>query len=265
MLNALANNAISEIVVADGTYQVSGAGRQVADSLWIGSRFANRTRPVTVRAETTGGVTFDGGGAGGFGGLSFEEGAHHQTWDGFTFANGEPTETGVITFGGYAGRAAPHHITLRNISILASVTGRATSASAPGNDHAIYFSQAVDGPHDLLLEDVMVDGRGGLASALVFYHSDAANRNAWNVTVRRLRVSGTQQGIMLWDSTLRNITIDTADITNVLTVAVSYESPDATGIVFANITSTGSGSGTGFHSSLGPSPPGVTFTNNSFR
>ena len=42
--------------------------------------------PVTVRAET-GGVVFDGGGASSFGGLSFEDGAHDQTWDGFRFAN----------------------------------------------------------------------------------------------------------------------------------------------------------------------------------
>ncbi len=41
--------------------------------------------------------------------------------------------------------------------------------------------------------------------------------------------------------TLRNITFDTATITDALSVAVRYESPGATGIVFANITSTGSG------------------------
>ena len=46
---------------------------------------------------------------------------------------------------------------------------------------------------------------------------------------------------MLWDSTLRNITIDTATISDTLSAAVTYESPGATGIVFANITSTGSG------------------------
>jgi hypothetical protein len=132
-------------------------------------------------------------------------------------------------------------------------------------DHAFYISQAVGGPHDLLFEDITVDGRGGLASAFHFYHSDSDHRNAWNVTVRRLHVTGTQQAIMLWDPTLRDITFDTADIANALSVAVRYESPGASGIVLARITSTGSGSGRGFYSSLGSSPAGVTFVDNSFR
>jgi hypothetical protein len=264
LLEALADPHLREIVVADGTYRVSPAGAQAADSLWIGDAFAGRTGPITVRAETPGGVTFDGGGATGFGGLWFVDGAHDQTWDGFTFANGSPTSTGVIMFG-EGGGVAPHHITLRNITLASSLTGGATSASAPASDHGIYVSQATEGPHDLLFEDITVDGTGGLASAFHFYHSDSSHRNAWNVTVRRLHVRGTQQAIMLWDGTLRDITVDAADIVDALSFAVRYESPGATGIVLANVTSTGSGSGKGFHSSLGPNPPGVTFRNDSFR
>ena len=128
LLAALDDNAVTDIVVANGTYRVSPASSQRTDSLWIGARFADRTRSVTVRAETRGGVTFDGGGATYFGGLSFEEGAHDQTWDGFNFANGEATSTGVIMFGGYAGQAAAHHITLRHIKLLASLTGRNAAA-----------------------------------------------------------------------------------------------------------------------------------------
>jgi hypothetical protein len=264
LLEALADPRLREIVVADGTYHLSPAGEQAADSLWIGDAFAGRTRPITIRAETTGGVIFDGGGASAFGGIWFVDGAHDQTWDGFTFANGTPSSTGVIVFGEGTG-VAPHHITLRHITITASITGSATSESAPADDHAIYLSQAVEGPHDLLFEDITVDGTGGLASAFHFYHSDAAHQNAWNVTVRRLHVRGTQQAIMLWDDTLRNITFDTADIVDPLSVAVRYESPGAMGIVLANMTSTGSGSGKGFYSSLGPNPPGVTFINDWFR
>ena len=62
-----------------------------------------------------------------------------------------------------------------------------------------------------------------------------------------------------------DITFDTATITNALEFAVRYESARASGITFANITSTGSGSGQGFYSSLGAAPAGVTFVNNSFR
>jgi hypothetical protein len=218
---------------------------------------------VTVRAETRGGVTFDGGGATYFGCISFEDGAHDQTWDGFNCAGGQATETGVVTFGGYAGLAAPHHITLRNISILGSCRGRATTAEGNSTEHAIYFSHAVGGPHDIVLEDVSVDGSGYLASALHFFHSDSANRNAWNVTVRRLTVRGTQQAIILWDETVQNVTIDGATITNALAVAVRYEGPGQN-ITFRNITSTGSGQ-YGFYSSLGSSPPGVTFSGNSFQ
>ena len=111
LLAALDDNAVTDIVVANGTYRVSKASSQGTNSLWIGARFADRTRSVTVRAETRGGVTFDGGGTTYFGGLSFVEGAHDQTWDGFNFANGEATSTGIIVFGGYAGAAAaaPHH------------------------------------------------------------------------------------------------------------------------------------------------------------
>jgi hypothetical protein len=58
---------------------VSAAAVKPADSFWIGARYAGRTNPVTVRAETPGGVTFDGGGTTYFGGITFVEGAHHQT------------------------------------------------------------------------------------------------------------------------------------------------------------------------------------------
>jgi hypothetical protein len=244
---------------------VSAAGNKRTNSLWIGSRFAGRTNPVTVRAETRGGVTFDGGGTTYFGGIAFQEGAHDQTWDGFNFANGQATSTGVVDFGGagdsYTGKAAPHHITMRYITILGSSTGRSPTTNL---DHAIYISQAVGGPHDLLFEDITVDGTGGLASAFHFYHSTATERNAWNVTVRRLKVSGTQQAIMLWDSTLQNITIEDSTISDAARFAVRYEGLGATGIILKNITSTGSGQ-QGFYSSLGANPPGVTFSDNSFR
>ena len=231
LLTALADNAVTDIVVANGTYHVSPAGSQRSDSLWIGARFAGRTRAVTVRAETRGGVTFDGGGATSFTGLAFVDAVHDQTWDGFNFANGQATNTGIISFGGNAGLAGPHHITLSHITILASCTGHNDQ-----NDHGIYFSWASDGPHDILIEDLTVDGSGPapLSSALHFYHSDTANRNAWNVTIRRLVVTGTYQAVILWDSTLRNITIDGATITNARYNAVRYENPGS-GIVLKDI------------------------------
>jgi hypothetical protein len=264
LLSALADDSVGLIVVANGTYHVSTSSSEHSDALWIGSRFASRTRPVTVRAATPGGVTFDGGGVTGFSCISFEGGAHDQTWDGFNCAHGRAMSTGIVTFGGYAGMAAAHNITMRHISILSSCTGGSTSVSSPTTDHAFYFSYAVGGVHDLLFEDIDVNGAGHLSSAFHFFHSDATNQNAWNVTVRRLHVSGTQQAIILWDPTLRNITFDTATITNALDVAVRYETVGSTGIHLNNITSTGSGN-YGFYSSQGKNPAGVTFLNDSFH
>jgi hypothetical protein len=97
--------------------------------------------------------------------------------------------------------------------------------------------------------------------AQTFY---STNRNAWNVTVKRLHVTGTQQAIIMWDPTLRTFRFDGADITNALSHAVRHEAKGASGIVYANITSTGSGV-RGFYSSMGSKPSGVTFSNNSFR
>ncbi len=261
LLNALADNAVSDIVVANGTYHVSTAASQASDSLWIGARFAGRTRPVTVRAETSGGVTFDGGGATTFGGISFEAGAHDQTWDGFVFAHGKPTQTGVILFGGYAGQAAPHHITLRNISLPSSLSSSSTGAT----DGGVYFSQAVGGAHDILIDGLTVDGSGGMDFAVQFSNSTDGNPNAWNVTLRRMSITGTQQAIILWDPTIHDITIESAIIINPLEVAIRYESARATSVLLADITSTGSGSGKGFQSSLGSAPPGVTFVNDSLH
>jgi hypothetical protein len=145
-------------------------------------------------------VTFDGSGGGdGYGGLSFEDGAHDQTWDGFTFANMRASKSGIRRDRGLHGPAgaASHHA--RNITIARSCTGAARSASSPSFEHAFYIANARDpGPHDLLFEDITVDGRGGLASAFHFFHSANGAPNASDLVVRGLRATGTQQGIILW-------------------------------------------------------------------
>jgi hypothetical protein len=265
LLSMLADDSVDEIVVANGTYHVSPSNEVSSDSLWIGPDYAGRTRPITVRAETRGGVTFDGGGGSGFGGLSFEDGAHDQTWDGFTFANMGADQSGIVEFGGYVARRTPHHITLRHITVRRSCTGSATSASAPTVDHAFYISNSTKvGPHDLLFEDIVVDGRGGLASAFHFFHGDRADPNASRVTVRRLQVIGTQQALILWADDLRTITFDTVRIDHALRYAVRFEAPGAKDIVLTNIISTGSGS-QGFFSSAGLHPRGITFSNDDLR
>ena len=262
LLTALADDAVTEIVVADGTYRVSGAANKQANSLWIGARFAGRTRPVLVRAETTGGVTFDGGG-GYLGGISFEEGAHHQTWQGFRFTNGQPMESGVIMFGGYAGLAAPHHITLRDISVTGLI-----SSDGLRHGYPIYFSMAAaPGPHDLLIENFTAIDNGASKALIHFYHDTAAgdpagNFNCQNVVIRNAHLTGTPQPVMIWARSLTNLLIEDSTITGAGETAIRYEY--GSGVVFRRVVSTGSAQG-GFYSSLGPNPPGVTFDTVSLR
>lgn len=262
LLATLADDSVDVIVVADGTYHVSPSNQTAADSLWIGGdQYARRTRPILVQAETRGGVTFDGGGANDYAGLTFVDGAHDQTWDGFVFANMTADHSGIVEVGGYVPQRPPNHITMRFITIKRTCRGQATNMDAPATEHAFYISNAKGvGPNHLLFEDITVDGRGGLASAFQFDHGDAANPNASNVLVRRLRVTATQQALILWEPTLHNITFDDVTITNPLRYAIRYETMNATGILLSNITSTGSGDQP-FFSSMGSHPPGLTLRN----
>ena len=263
LLSALADNTIDEIVVADGTYLVGNAAERQRGSLYVDKRFARRTRPIIVRAETTGGVTFDGGGGREYMGLAFEEGAHDQTWEGFNFANMSGTP---IEFGGFTPSAPAHDITLRDITLEASCH-RASESS--NQEQGIYFSNASGtGPHDLLLEGITVDGSSSVSvwSAIHAYHGDATNPPASNVTIRGLTVTGTQNAIVLWNDTgvQRNWRIEDVQITDARENAIRFESVGAKNIVFDNVTSRGSGEN-GFYSSMGGHPPGVTITNSSLR
>jgi hypothetical protein len=256
LLTNLANNSITEIVVANGIYHVSPATSLRTDSLWIGSKFAGRTNHVTVRAETIGGVVLDGGGVGyAMSWLNFSEGSHDQTWQGFKFANGNAEQTGVIVFGGYAGRAPAHHITLKDMTVLASVSGTAGATA-----HAVYFSQAASGgTHDILFDRFTVDGSGGVDSALHFYSSGTGT---YNVTVRNMYVTGTGQAVIFWDGSIRNIVIEDSTIANAERYAVRYEEGGT--VTLRRITSTGSGEKP-FHSTIGATPAGVTFIETSLR
>ena len=266
LLSTLADNSVDEVVVANGTYHVSTAASQQSNSLWIGTKSAGRTRPVTVRAATIGGVTFDGGGGSGYGGLTFADGAHDQTWDGFNFANMVGGQTGIIVFGGDPTLAPPHHITLRHIT-LTSTCRRPSSSDI--NAQGVYFAHAAGvGPHDLLVEDLTVDGSDplGLWSAIHAYHGDSTHPPASNVTIRRLTVKGTLNAVVLWDNTgiQKNWLIEGANISGARERAIRFESIDASNIVFKDIVSTGSALG-GFYSSLGSNPPGVTFITDSLH
>ena len=262
LLAALKNNTVTEIVVADGTYHVSTAATQSADSLWIGSAYAGRTNPVTVRAATTGGVIFDGTGEGTGGLLSFEDGAHHQTWEGFKFANIDPTGTGCIVFGGYPGLRVPcHHITLNDCTIMASVTPPAGTLRG----HAVYFSwSGSPGGHDVVIDGMTVDNPSKrLMSACHFYHGPQSGNdgpNYSNVSLTNWTVNGTDQAFLIWEATTTGLLIQDALVTGAARFGVRYEFGTVT---LRRVTTVSSGV-QGFFSNSGPTPAGVTFDSCTF-
>jgi hypothetical protein len=173
--------------------------------------------------------------------------------------------TGIIEVGGYLPRRSPYNITIRNMTITSTCTGRATTYSGSTWDHGVYLAHGTgSGPHDILIENLSFDGRGNLASAVHWDHGDSTNPATWNVTVRNLNVVGTQNAIIPWVDGLHDIIIDGATISDTKAHAILFESNGAQRIAFRNITSVRSGYG-GWQSSLGANPPGVTFTNTSLR
>jgi hypothetical protein len=265
--SALVDNTVDVIVMPPGTYHFS-TSRGASDSLWLGGAIsggpnvAARTRPVTIRGT---GVTLDGGGGSGDG-LAFEDGVHDMTWDGFTLANFVPVSTGAVVFGGYdpTGRAGAHHITLRNITIARSVH---RSSSGSTQDHAFYFAHAQgQGPHDLLLENITIDGTDPLSiwGGIHSYHGDALNPPSSNVTIRGLHIYGTTNAVILWTTGAHDWLIDGADISGAKANAVRYEMVSGLRNTIQNVVSSSSYQG-GFYSSLGLNPPGLTLSGNSFH
>ena len=243
LLAALADDANAEIVVANGTYKIPGASSSAGQSgqgLWIDERFAGRTRPVLVRAETKHGVTFDGGGATYWIGLHFIGGAHDQTWQGFRFANAEPTGVGFIDFGGFVGHDPVRNITVRDC-ILTGFQG------AVGNQgHAVYISHAFGGRHKgitldgLLIEDTI----GNVGGGIHIYHDTYSDKvpdywNAEDVTIRNCTIRGVLVGFYVWAKTARNVLVEDCRVENARDYGVRYELGE--NVTFRRVTTTGSG------------------------
>jgi hypothetical protein len=268
LLAYLADDSLDEIVVTDGRYPVVGATYPLGlkQGLFINERYANRTRPILVRAETIGGVLLDGQGQSSWIGLLFSGGAHHQTWQGFRHVNGSPTTTGVIVFGGsgpasLTNKPGPHHITLLDHDIDKTCTDTRAQIS---HSHGVYISQSVGGVHDILIDRFTMDGSGGIGGALHFYHSTPTEQNAWNFTARNMRVVNPWlTAVYLWDPTLRNILIEDMEVVNASGYAVRYERPGSEIVLRRVITK--SSKLRGFYSSLGASPPGLTFEECDFQ
>lgn len=264
---AAADDAISTITLADGTYPIVNATSELTNSLDFVSSLASRTRALTVRSATTGGVTFDGAGMNGCG-LFVGVGAHDLTFDGFRFANINPVSTGVVTVSRHitgADETAPYNLAFKNITVLGTCLG----ANSPGSftDHAFYIaSAALPGPHDLLFEDCTVvppaDTTRLLHSAFhMFGDENATDANAWNVTVRRLAATA-KDGMLLWGTTIHDVLVDTCTFTNCTVFGVRQRYAN-TGIEYRATHSTGSGTQGYFCDVAVPdntAPSGTTFT-----
>ena len=227
LMNALANNSYDTIIVKNGRYFPANAGAGYTNDdtftagLWIGSRFASRTNPVLVKAETKGGVILDGNGHTYFGGLTFANGSHHQTWDGFSFDNGQATDTGVIVFGSWPELPGSHHITLRNITLLPRLTSHTRN-----NDHGVYFSSSSNGAHDLVLEDFDVQGNATAPLSSAWHHDH--DPNCYNLRGERWKVKGVYTGVFFYshekhDITLKDWTIDAGRETG---IDLTYPAPN---------------------------------------
>ena len=262
LLTALADNAVTEIVVANGTYRVSGAvdraGQLALDRRPV--RGPDPPRPRPRRDDRRGDLRRRRGLPRR---LSFEDGAHHQTWQGFRFANGAADWRRASSCSAATPARRPHHITLRDISVTGLI-----SSDGLRHGYPIYFSMAAaPGPHDLLIENFTAIDNGALKALIHFYHDTAAgdpagNFNCQNVVIRNAHLTGTPQPVMIWARSLTNLLIEDSTITGAGETAIRYEY--GSGVVFRRVVSTGSAQG-GFYSSLGPNPPGVTFDTVSLR
>ena len=169
-------------------------------------------------------------------------------------------------FGGYAGLERPHDITLRNITVLASVHRVAPQHTT---DHAVYFSYALDTWGGILIDNLTVEAQTrGLSSAIHMDHgyaSDAPNVAAHGVTVRNLTFHGNttiagQQAIILWQPPIHDWLFDGGTITTpAVRRPASSPSVRRTSCSRTSCPRTRMGS----TAAIGSNPPGVTFTNTS--
>lgn len=258
---ALADDTNTDITLAPATY---------SGNFWVDGRFAARTNPVIVRCA---GATLQGY-------LTFRNGSHDQDWRDLTFANINVNQAGCIGFGGYAGEPGPHHISIRNFTVASSVHRVSPDHTT---DHSVYFSYAVGGAHDILIENLHVTATDqmAIASGIHMDHgtaADAPNVNAWNVTIRGMRFTGNngtgsptvQYPVILWVPPIHDWTFDDIQATDAGAYAFQFESIGAARINISNFVSTGSrftgGSRGSFNSSMGANPPGVVFgAGNSFK
>lgn len=220
------DNSVDEIVLTDGVWTIQNAAALATNSLWFGTARGSRpncvrTRPVKIRPQTPYGVTFDGTGGGSGKWLAFMEGVSSYDWGQFQFANCTVASEGVLKFGGDPTYQSAHHIRVRGHRVLSSCSGTCNPGGSPGDaagasasalEHGVYFGHGLGGgPHDIQIDEIDVDCRGGLASGIHFFHSAPGIPNAHDLSMSIAKIRQPQQAIMMWDRTVFNVTVDGRD------------------------------------------------------
>jgi hypothetical protein len=207
LLAQLADDSVDEIVVATGTPLAS---------LRIDGDYANRTRPIVVRAETIRGVEIKA--TSGYS-LLVIEGAHDQRWVGFQLGHGNVDQMGALTVGQAFGSApyaytAPYNLTFDQFEWLPSLTGPAQYGStANATAHGIYISDALDGgPRNIEITNAKArGGHAGLSSWLQMYGSRTSPvvaKNGQNVHVADFDVAGYEQTLLIYDNTITGLLVE---------------------------------------------------------
>jgi hypothetical protein len=262
----LADNTVDEIICEDGRYVANGGTG--AGSLWIGSQaaggtpFAERTKPVLVRARNALKAILEGGY------LSFEDGAHDQVWDGFRHSNMTVTSNGVINFGGYFARRAPHHITMRNGWI--DDTCKASHGPNASQDHAIYPAHSLGGgPGFITVEDYRIDA-ANLNGALHSWHPEPGQEGAppHDLTYRRILITDPWWGIVGGHTTaVRNFLFEDIRIEGARRSAIAWDLVNPESMLFRRVVTVRSKQVFEHRWSAKPLPPGIpgmTFEDCSF-
>ena len=243
LLATLADDTVDEIVMEDGRYEIAAASLKAPTSLWISKRYAARTRPVLVRAETIGEVTFDAKQERYWGGITFNDGAHDQTWRGFRWVNGEATGTGVVTIGAYQNLAPVHRIRMEDCFI-----GEFWGSDTENHGHGVYVSHAMGGPHtNLVFDRVNVTDIGNhIGGGFHIYHDSYDGEvaslpgyyNVEGLIVRNSVYTGCRVGVYVWAHTGQDMLFEDIRVINARYAGYRYERGE--GVTFRRCTSVGS-------------------------
>lgn len=216
---AMLDNAVGEIVFRNGSYNPGpGVRNGGTNQWWVGPEVAFRTRPLLIRAETPGGVTFRGTTSNRW--FVFTDGSHDLAFDGFVFDGLSIGQDGIVKIGGDPDYIPSHHITWTRTTVLPSCRGTGQAGSL--YDHVYYVAHAKgDGPHDILIDGVTADLTGGLDSVFHAYHSDGGPM-AHHVTVRAVRSSGGMTPIVVDDASCHDYTVTDTEVRGFSKAAVRY-------------------------------------------